>query len=375
MVCYVLPTRTKLRFALITFFCCQSLFAIRPVFANETENVILMTMDGLRWQELFTGADKRLMNEEDGKVEKPKELVQQYFRVDPIERRQRLMPFFWTTLAKKGQVFGDPHHDSSVSVTNGRCFSYPGYNEILSGFGDPTINSNAKVNNKNQTVLEWFNKKPSFQGRVAAFASWDVFPFILNAERSGVYVNAGWQPLDVGKPELIETYNQIASNLPRYWQGVRYDAFTIRGAIEYLKEKKPRILYVSLGETDDWAHAGRYDLYLDAASKNDRFAQELWDAAQSIDQYKGKTSFVLTTDHGRGDGRESWKSHNQAIPGSERMWFAVMGPDTPPTGIQQGAKITQAQTAATVARLLGEDFQSADVRIAEPIAGVVAESP
>ena len=339
--------------------------------AGETKNVILITMDGLRWQELFTGADQRLMTKDAGQVDQPEQLRQRYFRKSSVERRALLMPFFWNRIAKEGQVFGDPSQNASVRVTNGQFFSYPGYNELLCGFGDPAITSNDKNYNQNVTVLEWLELKPGFENRVAAFASWDVFPYIINTQRSGVYVNAGWQPLDVARDQkLLKAYNEVAANLPRYWSGVRYDAFTFRGATEYLQVKRPRVLYVSLGETDDWAHAGRYDLYLDAATKNDQFIRQLWEAAQQIDQYKDSTTLILTTDHGRGDGREGWKSHSATLPGSDRMWFAVMGPDTPATGLQKDVEITQSQTAATLASLLGYDFTSADKRIAPPVDGV-----
>ena len=82
--------------------------------------------------------------------------------------------------AKDGVVIGNPDHDSRAMVTNGLNFSYPGYSEILCGYADPTIDSNAKKNNENVTVLEWIHSKPGFQSSVAAFCSWDVFPFIIN---------------------------------------------------------------------------------------------------------------------------------------------------------------------------------------------------
>lgn len=336
--------------------------------AGETENVILVTMDGLRWQELFGGADQRLMTKEAGDVDDEAELKQRFYRDDEIERREQLMPFFWSVVAKQGQVFGDPNQDSEVRVTNGHFFSYPGYNELLTGFGDPSIDSNDKVHNKNTTVLEWINNKPGFRGRVAAFASWDVFPYIVNQPRSGIPVNAGWQPLEVfSDANTRNTYNRLARELPRYWSSVRYDAFTARGALEYMKKEKPRLLYMALGETDDWAHAGRYDLYLDAAWKNDQYIRELWETAQDFDQYRGKTSLLITTDHGRGDGREGWKSHGTSTPGSDRMWLALIGPDTTAQGIVANAKLQQSQVAATVAMLLGFDFTDSDARIAKPI--------
>lgn len=220
-------------------------------------------------------------------------------------------------------------------------------------------------------MLEWLNGKPAFAGAIAAFASWDVFPFIINSERSGVYVNAGWQRLDIGSKTTLAECNRVAEQLPKYWAGVRYDAFTFTGAVEYLKARGPRLLYMALGETDDWAHSGRYDLYLQAATNNDQFIRELWETAQSIEQYRGKTSLVITTDHGRGDGREGWKHHNAAVPGSHKMWVGIMGPDTAAVGICKDTEVTQSQIPATIAALLDQAFSTHDDRIAEPIKSVL----
>ena len=301
---------------------------------TKTENVILITIDGLRWQEVFGGADQRLMNRENGGVRQPDTLRERFWSDDDIVRRERLLPFLWNTVAIQGQVFGDPNHESHVLVTNGHFFSYPGYNEILCGFGDPSITSNDKVPNKNITVLEWLHREPAFMGRVSAFASWDVFPFIINVKRSGIPVNAGWQPLTEFREQAVQDATNFSANeVPHYWHNVRFDVFTFRGAIECLETKQPRLLYVALGETDDWAHDGRYDLYLDAAQRNDRYIKQLWETAQALPSYAGKTSLVITTDHGRGDTRDGWKSHGVNYPGSDRIWIAIIGPDTPAKGI------------------------------------------
>lgn len=336
--------------------------------AGQTENVLLVTMDGLRWQELFGGADVRLMQEVPGGAEGRERLRERYDRETAEERRAVLMPYFWSTIAKSGQVYGDPEHGSSVRCTNAKFFSYPGYNELLCGFGDPGVDSNDKLYNRNVTVLEWLNRKPAYEGRVAAYGSWDVFPYIVNDRRSGVYVNAGWVPLEHGADaKELAKINAYAADLPRYFEGVRYDAITFRGALEHLRAEKPRVLYLSLGETDDWAHANRYDLYLDMAVRNDDLIRRLWEAAQEIDQYRRKTALVLTTDHGRGEGPKGWQSHGTDQPGSDRMWVAVMGPDTPAKGVVEGAEATQSQVAATVAALLGEDFTEHDPRVAGPL--------
>lgn len=348
-------------------------FCPREVGAQQqnVENVILVTMDGLRWQELFGGADQRLINKEDGNVDKPKLTREKFWRDDPLgpsTRRQVLMPFFWNIVAKQGQVFGSPDHDSKIIVKNGHNFSYPGYNELLAGFGDAKIDSNAKVLNKNVTVLEWLNRMPEFTGRVAAFCSWDVFPFIINDERSGIPVNAGWMPLEHFEDEVSQqAYNDLTHQLPKYWQSVRYDAFTFRGALEYMKTKKPRVIYLALGETDDWAHAGRYDLYLESARQNDDFIRQLWEYAQSSEQYRGKTALVIATDHGRGDDRVGWKSHGAKIPGCDRIWIGVLGPNVGGLGLRKKFNGSQGQVASTVASLLGHDFTKFDKRIEPPL--------
>ncbi len=332
--------------------------------ALKTRNVLLVTIDGLRWQEVFGGAEPALIDKEAGGVKNPAEIRERYLRNSVVEQRTVLMPFFWNTLAQQGTVFGNPDTKSTAVVTNKMNFSYPGYSEILCGFQDPKIDSNAKKNNANVTVLEWVAKKPGFENSVAAVCSWDVFPFIINEERSGLPVNAGWEPLAtdaslrlVGTAAEAElrSVDELSLEYPRSFPDVRYDYVTFRGAEEYIRTHKPRLMYVALGEPDDWAHAGRYDLYLDATRRTDDYIRRLWEMIQSMPEYRDCTSLVLTTDHGRGGDRVEWKSHGEKIAGSEHIWIAVLGPDTK-TQMVEGSEVTQSQIASTVATLLGLDY-------------------
>lgn len=341
----------------------------------RTRNVILITMDGLRWQEVFGGIDTALMDKDVGGVKDLDSLKQRFQRETAAESRQALMPFFWGTLAQQGIVFGDPDHQSTAVVTNGLNFSYPGYSEILCGFADPRIDSNAKKDNSNVTVLEWLKQKPGFEDSVAAFCSWDVFPFIINENRSGIPVNAGWEALatdpklnlqGTGAVEALRQLDEFSSEMPRCFPEVRYDFLTFRAAEEFLRAGKPRLMYVALGETDDWAHAGRYDLYLDSAFRNDDYIRRLWLLAQSMPEYRDCTTLILTTDHGRGDNRVDWKNHGEKIEHCQHIWIAVMGPDTTHR-IVQGTTVTQSQIAATVAACLGYDYPASVPQAAAPL--------
>lgn len=337
--------------------------------AARVDNVLVVTMDGLRWQEFFGGYQAALNNKEDGGVSRPEALAARFDRETPEARREALLPFIWSVVAREGQVLGDPARGSRVRITNGLWFSYPGYNEMLAGFADPRVDSNDKKVNPNLTVLEWLNRTPGFEGRVAAFAGWDVLPYIVAAERSGLHVNGDGAPVLEPTSERERLLNEIAADLPPYWNGERFDAATMNGALEYFRTQEPRVLYVMLGETDSWAHGRRYDLYLDAAWRSDRFVRRLWEAAQALPAYRGRTALVLATDHGRGASPRDWTDHGAKVPAAEPIWMAVMGPGTPALGVREGVQATQSQLAATVAALLGlgDGFRAAQAAAAPPL--------
>jgi phosphopentomutase len=130
------------------------------------------------------------------------------------------------------------------------------------------------------------------------------------------------------------------------------------------------VFYIMLGETDEWAHLRRYDCYLDSARRGDDFIRRLWETLQSMPEYAGKSSLVLTTDHGRGDTKQNWTDHGKDVEGAEQMWIGVLGPDTPAMGARENVAVTQGQVAATAAALVGEDYHAAEPRSAPPLPGV-----
>ncbi len=360
---------------------CQWILLLTAAFAQgalgastgvKTRNVIFVMTDGLRWQEVFRGADAAMINKEHGNVSKPDELRERYWRDKPAARRQALMPFLWQTIAPFGQVYGNRDLGSDAYVTNGLNFSYPGYSETLCGFPDPRINSNDKIPNPNVTVLEWLNRQPGFSGQVAAFGAWDVISAVVNPGRSGLISNAGYDPLLAPPitPEIDWT-NRLKADT-RIWDDEPFDSFAFHTAMAYLKLHHPRILYLSLGETDEWAHAGNYEQYLNAAHRVDRFLRQLWQAVQSMPDYRGTTTMIFSPDHGRGESPESWKSHGEKIPESKYIWMAFLGPDTPSLGERTHiAPVTQSQIAATLAAFLGEDYNAGVPKAGKPIRDVL----
>jgi|GEM_PF-81949 len=281
----------------------------QAVCQRKTENLVIVTLDGMRWQEVFKGVDTSLLHNkkytrEEGAVTKD------FWDGDITERRKKLFPFLWTKIVEGGQLYGNRMLKCNVNVANPYRFSYPGYNEIFTGFPDTAVNSNNHVKNKNETVLEFINRQKDYKNKVAVFSSWDCFPYILNKWRSNIYVNSDKDTMPFPEPKLrLINDMQRLSTEPL---GLRPDALTYFAAREYLKAYRPKVLYIAFDETDDFAHAGVYDQYLKSAHAEDGMIADLWNTLQSLPQYKNKTTLVVTCDHGRGDKvKDQWTSHGR----------------------------------------------------------------
>jgi len=350
-----------------------------PADAQElkTRNIVLITTDGFRWQEMFTGAEPALLNKADGGVANPQQTASLYGQATPEERRAALLPFFWKTIARQGQLYGNKLHGSSAQITNTMKFSYPGYNEILTGFADPRINSNDKKPNENMTVLEWLHRKSPFDAKVAAYSAWDVVPFIINRERCDFPVMGGWEPVPEEAPNPRQLLlNELITDTTRHNDSEVLDSLLFAAAREHLIRHQPRVFFVGFLETDHWAHAGRYDHVLTSAHAVDSYIRQLWELVQSLDQYRDQTTFIITTDHGRGSGPKDWKNHGQKIEGAEDIWMAFLGPDTPALGERHDcARVTQSQIAATLAAFLGENYQADIPHAGTPVADAIRPTP
>ncbi|XZF15766.1 hypothetical protein ACTHGU_06490 [Chitinophagaceae bacterium MMS25-I14] len=338
--------------------------------AQKVENIIIVTTDGFRWQEVFKGMDSVIASRSQFAGRDSAYIFKTYWSNDVRERRRKLLPFLWSTMEAKGRLYGNRLYNNKVDNANPYWFSYPGYNEIFTGFADERVNSNNYTFNPNTNVLEYINAQPGFKGRVAAFTAWDAFDRILNEPRCGFPVTAAYDSCCAGMHSSDESLlNKMTDDSYRALGAEEcLDVFTHYKAITYLREKKPRALYISYGETDEWAHAGKYRAYLDAAHQVDKWLNDLWAFVQSDVQYKNKTALLITVDHGRGDSlKEQWTSHGADIAGAHEIWFAVIAPGISASGeMKTTGQLYQKQFAQTIASLLGLNF-TADHPVADRV--------
>ncbi len=342
--------------------------------APRTENVILVTLDGVRIEELFAGMDAAIAasTADDGysEIDVARD---RYWRKSAAERRMALMPFFWGKLAPNGVVLGNPELGSLVKVRNTIKWSSPGYSEIMTGAAQAEIVDNTLLRYPHRTIAEYIlNELQLEKSRVAQFGSWEGLKFAASSRDDAFVMNGAYEALPpaLSTPEM-DMLVALRNDIQGLWEESSNDVLTFRLAQSYLVKHKPRFLWLGLSQSDDWAHAGRYDRLLDYLHLADRLLSELWATLQADEFYRDRTTLIITTDHGRGRAPDDWLEHDESIPGSEDIWIAVIGPDTPATGeAGPSATVYQADVAATIARLLQLDPADFNPQAGPPIAAV-----
>lgn len=354
---------------------CFFLFASSVAAQRKTENVILITLDGARLQEIFGGFDGELYKKIEKDAEK-KDVFKKFSAATDQQRREKLMPFFWQVLMKNhGSIAGNRSLKSEVKTTNNLWFSYPGYSEILTGEAhDDTIKSNDRVQNKFPSFLQFLKKKLKLDyNQTASIASWNVMNEIATNNFKDFFINAGYENYKSADAE-IQRISREQFETPTPWDSVRHDYYTFRLAMAHLKNHHPKVLHIGLGETDDWAHDKRYDLVIDALNRTDNYFRELWQFLESDAQYKGKTSIIITVDHGRGNSENDWFSHGEEVPEAQYIWAAFISPDSNLRGEWKNAEmIYQNQFAATMCRFLGFDYAEQNAQAGKPIEKLFAK--
>lgn len=322
---------------------------------NPDNKIFIITLDGFRWEEVFKGADPRLISDEKSTSDTGFTRAL-YWDENPVERREKLLPFFWNVIAKHGELYGNRDYGNYVNVSNPYGLSYPGYNELLTGSVDYSIYNNDKKRNSNTNILQILNKTPGYIGKVAAFTSWDAFSYILDKnDKNGFVLNSGMQKLDgQGLTPSQKALNSLQGKLDS--TSTRYDELTYIACKEYVMKYKPSVVFLSFSGTDNAGHQRRYDQYLQEANNADRMIGELWRLLQTMPDYAGKTTFLITTDHGRGKKTTSWSRHGFFVPGSSQTWYALIGNKVVPHGeMKNKTQVYQKELTSLVMDILSRN--------------------
>ncbi len=330
--------------------------------APPARHVIFVTIDGVRAEDLFGGADPVVMADPEGSgIADTAAFRARWWRDTPEARRRAVMPFLWDTLVPMGVL-------TRGRVDNGLNFSAPGYMAMFSGHPRGDVTSNADRRYQWPTIFTVVASQPGSDSTdAAAFVSWTT-QARLTAPASGVVVaNGPFESLPAGLDgRAMVLTNRLEAAVHHPDATIRYDAFTHELALAWLDRYHPMLLHVGYGETDIEAHERRYDRYLAMLHETDRMLSELWHHAQADPALGGTTALVVTTDHGRGATARDWTDHGRDVANAARWWFLAAGAGVGPAGEVHRGTVVQSQVGPTILALLGIDPAS----LAAPVSPV-----
>lgn len=337
---------------------CATLLLLSCCTKDNDPRLVIITYDGLRWQELFEGADAALVSNP-RYVKDTTALKEAFWRDTPEERRLALMPFTWEYIVQHGYLIGNRNKGSQMQVANTKNFSYPGYSEMFCGYADDErIDSNDPTPNPNANVLQAAFADPRYAGSVVVYGSWESIRYAVNNDTVGMPASVAYEPGVKGRRHsaVMQLIDEMQDGMPHYWGSERFDAFTYAYALETLKGDHPKVMWIAFGDTDEWGHDGKYDTYLKSVHGTDAFVRRIVETCESDPFYRGRTTYLMTCDHGRGR-RGGFSDHGSGTKGSEQTWFIAFGKGVEALGelADNGPFYTQ-QFASNVAEVLGISF-------------------
>ena len=306
---------------------------------GDKPNVILITVDGVRWQEFFNGSDSLLS----------KNISSEYYG--------HAFPLFWEKYSHQSAIYGHRKSGSPMS-TDAIPVSLPGYKSIFLGH-DHDCNDNSCGRVQSETFPERLIHELNLDKlQVAGFASWGKIDQALEQDVGTIFINTNITDVDDGTVDLvIDSLNRLQkSDPPVGWGGARRDVYTWAQGIHYLKKHRPRFLYIGLDDSDEYGHMRQYENYLAALRQYDQWLDQLLELLRSMGEYGKNTTVIITTDHGRGKWK-MWHGHadfswNWYVYTGKHIWCAILGSKVQPLGIVKKVKGKSHQSIRPTIELL-----------------------
>jgi len=269
----------------------------------KTEHVIIVVMDGARYQETFGDSLRRYI---------------------PYLNRLKHQGFLYTNFQNNGPTLTNSGH-ASILTGNYQC-----------------IKNNGSQLPKNPNLFQYYQRE------------------------KGIDKTKTWIVSSKGKLEMLaNAKNRKWWNryMPMTYCGVRGQSVVYEGDNQnYEKVKEvisafhPRLMLVNFLEADARGHNGNWEGYVGGIKNIDFLTNELWNYVQNDPVMKDKTTVIITNDHGRhNDGRRSgFKEHGDHCSGCKHIFLMGLGPDFKSGEVvEKGAELID--ISATIAHLL--EFQ------------------
>jgi hypothetical protein len=284
--------------------------AIPPV------SVVLLAIDGVRWQEVFAGVDPELADAH---------LLKETERLGP----EALTPNLHALEEDGGVLFGAPDSPGAIYASGPELVSLPGYAEMLTGRRASGCRDNGCGAATKATLADEVRSSPGARSTdVAVVTSWPDIGRIAAWRPDRIAMSTGrsggpTRELFRADPVARALVDEAAATPPAPGVGdFRPDRYTARIATRYLEHVGPRFLFVSLGEPDEYAHKGDYRGYLRALRHADLVVGEMARLLDERARAGARTVLFVTADHGRA---RDFTNHGLAHPESARVFLLAWG--------------------------------------------------
>ena len=313
---------------------------------EEDRAIVLITVDGARWQEVFNGVDRA-------------QAAQAELAQAEVVDAEELTPNLHRLARERGLMLGAPGMGSAVVASGPNYVSMPGYSEIFTGRAPTRCQDNACPQATEPTIFDEVRAVSDRPKDVAVVASWEGIGRVAVAHPNEVVVSTGRHGgsnrealgVDDASRALLADAERAAPD-----PGVadfRPDKYTEKLALAYLAAEKPRMLFVGLGETDEYAHRGNYQGYLGALREADAFVGEVASTLDTMGERGRRTTVIVTADHGRA---KNFRDHGDWAPESARVWMVALGGHAHPPAWRalapRGEVMRLADVAPTIRTLL-----------------------
>lgn len=255
------------------------------------KHVIYITIDGVRWQDIFETHNN--------------------------------LPVFWQKYAKDAVIYGEPGSDKTMEVAS-VPISLPSYQSQMTG-----VVTECKHNECDKPIIETFPEnliKHGFKkADVASISCWEIMDKAFESRMGAGFANHGTRPMhdpytyEIDKAMAVINHQQ-SLNYPD--DDTRADKYVLDQSLHYFKKYKPKFLWISFGDADDYAHEGNKKKYQETIYFYDHAFDKIIKMVKSLKLY-GETMIIITTDHGRGNGK-NWIDHDETLPESKQTWAFVL---------------------------------------------------
>ncbi len=310
---------------------------------DTLETVVIIAVDGVRWQELFLGADPDRVN--DGISEARNLELKNLSRLSTHE----------------GAIMGG-RPESRFSVNGPSYMSLPGYTQLFSGRAATPCRSNYCARTKTPTLFDAVAEQYGPENAVV-ISSWPELERAAVSDAEHAWVSAG-RNAGAGRDELARrgvrrelSAASVVSPKPGLGD-YRPDAYTGEVALAALRELEPHLMFIGFGDTDEYAHYNNYRAYLEALEHFDAWLGRFLSEADELRARGRKVSWFITTDHGRATEFYEHGGHQEAGP----TWLIAGGDQLTARGVVSGVGHTE-DIAPTAAALLGLTLPQATGRI------------